>query len=353
MIERIIIENYKSIRKVDLYLRPINILIGANGAGKSNFISFFELANRVFTGEIEQYSKKKLASNLLYRGLKYSDHISGLLDFDNIRVYRFNLTPQQDESLNRTQVGFRLNLHENPNKNYDQWHESSSSMAWRDNLDKLTINYLDSFRIYHFHDTSDTSPMKQSGPLDDNHYLRSDAGNLSAFLYVLQEKHPQHFRRIEMTIRSIAPFFEKFDLKPRNLNPDQIKMEWKERDSDMYMDAHNLSDGTLRFIALAALMLQPDPPKTIIIDEPELGLHPFAIHKLAALIKKVSAQSQVIISTQSVELVNQFDPEDVITVDRAENQSVFHRLDSKNLYRWLEEFSLGDIWQKNIIGGQP
>lgn len=353
MIERIIIENYKSIRKMDLRLEPINILIGANGAGKSNFISFFELARRVFTNEIEQYSKKKLAGNLLYHGLKHSGYISGLLDFDNIRAFSFKLTPQNDESLWISQYGIRLNIHQSPDKNYDQWNESKSSNDWRENLDKLTENHVDSFRIYHFHDTSDTSPMKQSGPIDDNQYLRKDAGNLAAFLYLLREKHPQNFRRIEMTIRSVAPFFEKFDLKPRNLNPDQIKLEWKEQDSDMYLDAHNFSDGTLRFIALVALLMQPDPPKTIIIDEPELGLHPVAINKIAALIQKVSDQSQVIVSTQSVELVNQFAPEEIITVDREEGQSVFHRLDGERVQDWLEEFSLGDIWQKNIIGGQP
>ena len=353
MIERIIIENYKSIRKMDLRLGAINILIGANGAGKSNFISFFELARQVFSGKIEQYSKKKLAGNLLYHGLKHSDYISGILDFDNTRAYSFKLTPQNDESLWISQFGFRLNIDQRPDKNYDQWNEPSSSNVWRENLDKLTVNYVDSFHIYHFHDTSDTSPMKQSGPIDDNQYLRQDAGNLAAFLYLLQEKHPQHFRRIEMTIRSVAPFFEKFDLKPRNLNPGQIKLEWRERDSDMYLDAHNLSDGTLRFMALVALLMQPNPSKTIIIDEPELGLHPLAVHKLAALIQKVSVQSQIIVSTQSVELVNQFAPEDVITVDREEGQSVFHRLESVGLQHWLDSFALGDIWQKNVIGGQP
>lgn len=349
MIERIIIENYKSIRKLDLALRPINILIGANGAGKSNFISFFELINRIYEGNLYEYSVKKGANNLLYRGIKHSEIIYGLLDFDNRKVYRFEISARNDQSLWVSKVGFSLNTKEDINKNYENWGQP----ALLENMDDFAVDYLKDLRIYHFHDTSDTSPIKQIGQLDDNQYLRKDASNLAAFLYMLQQKHPDNFRRIEMTIRSIAPFFERFDLKPRQLNTNQIKLEWREQESDMYLDAYNLSDGTLRFMAFATLLLQPNPPKTIIIDEPELGLHPFAIHKLAALLQKASATSQIIVSTQSVEFVNQFVPEDVITVDRADGQSVFHRLEADQLQHWLGSFALGDIWQKNVIGGQP
>ena len=102
-------------------------------------------------------------------------------------------------------------------------------------------------------------------------------------------------------------------------------------------------------------MLQPNPPKTIIIDEPELGLHPTAINKLAGLIKKASAHSQIIISTQSVDLVNNFEPENIITVDRDRQQhySIFKRLDANKLAVWLEDYSIGDLWLKSVIGGQP
>jgi predicted ATPase len=212
---------------------------------------------------------------------------------------------------------------------------------------------MSSFKIFHFHDTSDTAKIKKTSNVHDNHVLREDAGNLASFLYLLQEKHPKSFKKIEMTIHSVAPFFEKFDLKPNNINPESIRLEWKEKDSDMYLNASHLSDGTLRFIALTTLLMQPEPPSIIIIDEPELGLHPFAINKLAGLIQKVSAHSQVIISTQSVGLVDNFEPEDIIVVDRKEKQSVFERQNSENLQRWLENYTIGDLWLKNVIGGRP
>ncbi|MFM9949393.1 MAG: AAA family ATPase [Saprospiraceae bacterium] len=356
MIERIIIENYKSIRMLDLSLGPINLLIGANGAGKSNFISFFQLVNRIYTGAIREYSLKKGSNNLLYRGLKNSEYIKGLLDFENKYAYDFTLVPLNDESLFLGKHRYYHNTQNQKTKNYKLWHYGSYTST-QPNPDTPTVQaileYLNNFKLYHFHDTSDTSSMKLSHPIDDNQYLREDAGNLAAFLYFLQETHPKHFHRIEMTIRSIASFFDRFDLKPRSLNTAQIKLEWKEQGSDMYLDAYNLSDGTLRFMALTALLMQPEPPKTIIIDEPELGLHPVAINKLAGLIKKAAVHSQVIISTQSVGLVNNFEPEEIITVDRKDGESVFERLDNQSLQNWLEDFSLGELWNKNVIGGQP
>ena len=356
MIERIIIENYKSIRQLDLKLTPINILIGGNGAGKSNFISFFELINKIYEGKERDFSLKKGANTLLYRGIKHSEFIRGLIDFEDKNAYEFTLLPLNDESLKLNKSVDYYNGYNDKTKSYEKWHNQATSEPYRNAKGGRGLfikNYLNSFKVYHFHDTSESSPMKLSHPIDDNTYLREDASNLAAFLYFLQEKQPQQFKRIEMTVRSIAPFFDQFDLKPRSLNTDQIKLEWKEKETDMYLDAHSLSDGTLRFMALATLLLQPNPPKTIIIDEPELGLHPFAIHKLAALLTKVSGKSQVIISTQSVEFVNQFEPDAIITVDREDGQSTFRRLDSTCLQNWLEDFSLGDIWQKTIIGGQP
>lgn len=151
----------------------------------------------------------------------------------------------------------------------------------------------------------------------------------------------------------VAPFFRDFNLKPNLLNPDKIQLEWREVSADTYFNANSLSDGTLRFICLATLLLQPTLPSTILIDEPELGLHPYAITILAGLLKSAATKTQVIVSTQSVPLVNQLSPEDIIVVDREDNQSVFKRLDQQNVEEWLEDYGLGELWEKNILGGRP
>jgi predicted ATPase len=213
--------------------------------------------------------------------------------------------------------------------------------------------HIANWRIYHFHDTSDSAKVKQTGDLEDNRFLRPDARNLAAFLYRLKQTHKDHFDNIQDAIRLVAPFFDRFNLQPSELNPGKIRLEWLEKGSDAYFNASVLSDGTLRFICMATLLLQPHLPSVILIDEPELGLHPSAISVLANLLQSAAKQTQVLISTQSVTLVNHFEPQDVVVVEREEGQSVFRRLDRAGMTNWLDEYGLGDLWEKNVIGGRP
>jgi predicted ATPase len=362
MIERIIIENFKSIRKLDLELKPINILVGANGAGKSNFISFLKLTNQIYEQRLQEYIGNNIDS-ILYFGRDNSEHLYGLIDFNNTNAVHFWIYPESQSNKGYIKsLGDYFNSPKFKDKNYSKWHKliwesdvkESSIKVFQEPRAKFIRYYLESFKIYHFHDTGKDSPMKRMNDLNDNHNLRENGKNLAAFLYFLQEKHLKEFQSIENKVHSVAPFFDRFDLKPNKLNENQIELRWLEKGSDSYFNAYDLSDGTLRFIALTTLLLQPDLPKTIIIDEPELGLHPFAINKLAAMMKQAAAKgSQVIVSTQSVGLVDNFEPEDIITVDREDNQSVFRRLDSEDLKDWLEDYTLGELWNKNVIGARP
>lgn len=361
MIEKIEIQNYKSIRSLDLKLSQRNILIGANGVGKSNFISFFKFVNQIYEGRLQEYAAKYGVDSLLYLGRKKSNYISTHINFDNIKTYYFSLSPTLRDGFYFNHEGDYFNNRKNSDYNYDNWHNQEYGSKHIESKLKSQFNArayytkdnMESFKVYHFHDTSEASKMKQSSSIYDNQYFREDASNLATYLYLLQEIHPKSLKRIERTVQSIAPFFKSFDLKPNKLQRDSIKLEWNEKGTDMYLDAHHLSDGTLRFIALATLLMQPNLPPTIIIDEPELGLHPAAIVKLAALIKKASAKSQVIISTQSINLIDQFEPEDIITVDRKDGQSVFNRQSSEHLSEWLNAYSMSDLWDKNVIGGRP
>ncbi|HEX3051727.1 MAG TPA: AAA family ATPase, partial [Aggregatilineaceae bacterium] len=210
-----------------------------------------------------------------------------------------------------------------------------------------------SWKLYQFHDTSESARVKQTGEIGDNAFLRPDAGNLAAFLFMLQEAHPEDYSRIVKAIQMVAPFFDDFNLRPSPLNPNKIQLEWREKGSDDYFNASMLSDGTLRFMCMATLLLQPNLPSTILIDEPELGLHPYAITLLTGLLRSAAAQTQVIVATQSVPLVNQFTPEDIVVVDRLAGQSTFRRLEAAEIENWMDEYGLGDLWEKNVIGGRP
>jgi predicted ATPase len=215
--------------------------------------------------------------------------------------------------------------------------------------------HLNKWRVYHFHDTSSSSPMKKNGELNDNRFLRPDGSNLASFLYYLKEKVPDSYHMIRRAVQRVAPFFEDFELSPLQLNEEYIRLQWRHKNSDAYFDANSFSDGTLRFIALATLFLQPKSrrPSVILVDEPELGLHPYAITMLATLIKQAALETQVILSTQSPLLLDHFAPEDVLVAERMEGGTVLNRLDPDQLSVWLEDYSLGQLWEKNEIGGRP
>jgi len=368
IIEKVKIKNYKSIRDLDLSFGQINIMIGGNGVGKSNLISFFKLLNQISNKNLLSTTiKNGGADNLLYFGRKLSSSIDATIAFRQdatlLSYYKFSLEPTTEDNFyfTREAVGFRNNAPEKVHwKSLGQGgHEGGhiesllNSQYIKDSIVHWVSQDLQKFKVYHFHDTSESSKVKQTGDLNDNQFLREDASNLAAFLYLLREKHFTIYRQIEHTISRIAPFFQGFDLKPSALNPEKIRLEWKEKGSDLYFNAHSLSDGTLRMMCLATLLLQPAPPSTIIIDEPELGLHPAAIRLLASLIKMAAERTQVIISTQSVTLINQFTPQDIIVVDRKDGQSVFRHIDEDELTLWQEEYALGEIWEKNLIGGRP
>jgi len=209
-------------------------------------------------------------------------------------------------------------------------------------------------RVYHFHDTSERARVKQPHPSNDNLRLKVDAANLAPYLRMLREKHEPEYQRIVETIRLVAPFFGDFVQRPGN--PETVELEWTHRGKpDTPFRAHMLSDGTLRFICLATLLMQPVQllPDTILIDEPELGLHPYAITVLADLFKQVAESRQLIVSTQSVELVNELGPEDVVVVDQDEGASTFKRFSQQELSGWLEQYAMGELWKRNVLGGRP
>jgi predicted ATPase len=212
---------------------------------------------------------------------------------------------------------------------------------------------LQNLAVFHFDDTSDSSPAKQIANIGDNRFFRHDAANLPAYLYFLQERHSLEFRHIEEHIRLVAPFFEKFVLAPSKLNEKKIELEWRQKGSDAYFDAWSLSDGALRFICLATLLLQPNPPALILLDEPELGLHPLAIRILSEMLEAASKRVQIILATQSVTLLDGFAPQDVIVAENDGLKTTFKRLDMEKLKIWLDDFSLGEVWEKNVLGGRP
>lgn len=363
MINYIKIEGFKSIKELEICLEPINILIGSNGSGKTNFVSFFKLVAAIFEQRLQRYVTEEKIDNILHFGRKNTETLKGKLIFsdgsDN-NAYIFALAPTKEGGLfiDYEGSGYDVSIEDDSHNYFYEANIYESKFAqstWKRH--RFLQNYVASLQVFHFHDTSPTSYLRRECEVNDNRYLKQDGRNLPAFLYLLKQTEPKVYNRIEKTIQAVAPYISSLILEPSRLNSQEIELRWIDKgDQQSNFSAYQLSDGTLRFIALATLLMQPKPPQVIIIDEPELGLHPFAINKLAGMIRAASTKTQLIISTQSVNLIDNFIPEDVITVDRseAENQSVFNRLNSEELQVWLEDYKLGDLWQQNIINSaQP
>ena len=358
------IKGFKSIASIEkLALRPINVVIGPNGSGKSNFIGVFSFLHAIREGRLQDYVRKAGgAENLLHFGSKATQEIVIRVSFlEEVNQYYLILKPSGDDSLYPAIeiVSFWDKHHPQP---------YTDSLASRENGREAGISNPDlkrtpdwvrtrlgRWRLYHVHDTSESSPMRKTAQLNDNAYLRPDGSNLPAFLYLLKVKHPDSYGLIRRSIQQVTPFFDDFTLAPDALNESTIRLAWKHKHSDQYFGAAAISDGTLRFITLATLLLQPAQyhPSVIVVDEPELGLHPTAITFLAAMVKQASQQTQVILSTQSSLLLDHFEPEDVLVAERVDGGTTFQRLDTERLASWLEEYSLGQLWEKNELGGRP
>ena len=364
-LDHVTIKGFKSIASLEkLQLRPINILIGPNGSGKSNFIGVFSFLHAIREGRLQDYvTAAGGAEKLLHFGSKTTKEISFHFSFvSEVNQYELKLSPTKDDSLFPSEeLAFYWNKTSYP-RPYStalpprqRRLEAGISNPDLDGTAKWVRDRLGGWRLYHVHDTSSSSPMRKTAKVDDNEFLRSDGSNLAAFLYYLHERHPDSYGLIQRTIQRVAPFFDDFRLKPLKLKRDDIKLEWRHKRSDQYFDASSLSDGTLRFIVLATLFLQPESyrPSAIVVDEPELGLHPYAIGLLASLIRQASVDTQVIVSTQSSLLLDHFQPEDVLVANRIEGGTEVTRPDSAQLATWLEEYSLGQLWEKNELGGRP
>ncbi|MEN9918556.1 MAG: hypothetical protein RL662_992 [Bacteroidota bacterium] len=343
------IKGYKSIQDLHLDLKPINILIGANGAGKTNFISFFHFLNMAYNQLLLRgVSKSGGVNKFLHHGRKVTEQLSAKLSFGNgTNHYEFAL-----------EVGDTSFVVTKEILGYDgrDWDiaEAKPELQLKNNS-LHRANYINSainaLKVYHFHETGAKSAFNEDARINDNYMLSNHGANLASILYALQQNNRIVYNRIVQALQSVAPYFLDFELRPNTPDSEYIRLAWKDKyHTENTYGATDFSDGTIRYLALVTLFLQANTPPVIIIDEPELGLHPFAISKLAGLIKSVAAKgTQVILATQSVELINCFEPEDIITVDNIDGASEFERLDSSKLSVWLDDYTIGDMWKQNIL----
>ena len=365
---KLTIRGFKSIQDLsDFELCPINILIGQNGAGKSNFVSFFRFLNWMLrgSGSLQTFvNQHGFGSSFLYDGPQVTPQIEACLTFstrNGINEYAFRLfhaAPDTlifaDEKVRYTPEDWRgerdwLALgagHTEAKLSQDAGNEESSKTA------RFVLSFLNRIQVYQFHNTSETARIRLASNVNDSWYLKEDGGNLASVLLRLKEEKPKYYKRIVDRIRQVTPFFADFVFEPSH---GKLMLQWCERDSDVVFGPHQASDGSLRVMALFTLLQLPveNLPDVIVLDEPELGLHPCAVNILSGLLHAISAERQVIVATQSMNLLDYFEPEEIVVIERPEGPSEFKRLTSDELSEWRTEYSMSELWEKNVIGGMP
>ena len=361
-LDRLSIKGFKSIRELkDFELKSLNILVGANGAGKSNLVEFFRLSRNIIDGNLDEYIR--LGGGIgafLFNGPKATLKMDFEAHFGD-RGYRFRLKPGPDENVLLTDearccsygtTGW-LALGDSPNGKSLLAKEAKGDSP-DSQYSKPVHDAISSWQVYHFHDTGSTAGMRHYEIVQDNRVLRFDAANIAPYLLRLRNKHAFEYGEILVAVRLVLPFFEGFLLDVAEFGQKRkVNLSWLQKGSDYPMQPYRLSDGSIRFICLATALLQPNPPSTIIIDEPELWLHPTAIAILAELIQNASKRTQLIVATQSPALIDHFEVEDVIVANRKDGESVFERLRERDYRAWLEKYSVGELWSKNVISGGP
>lgn len=360
------ITGFKSIKTLsDLNLKNLNILIGSNGSGKSNFISFFRMLEYMSRGGLQEFIfKSGGAESICFGGDVKSGEVMGLLKF-GINSYKFTLRPFLADKMEVSDEKTWLKNKERPYPNGSR--EEARLPGWKGdggysgltgerNVCGHIYDAISSWRVYHFHDTSENAPLRRAGIIGGDKRLLQDGSNLAPFLLYLQQNHEAAYRRIVETVQVVAPFFADFSLEAEKSGPDgreTCRLRWRQKGVERLMQPWQLSDGTLRFIALTTVLMQPMPPATVLIDEPELGLHPRALTIFRGLLHEAADRMQVIVTTQSPGLLNSMEPEDIIVVGREDGGSTFRRLDRAEFEDWLDEYTLEDLWRKNVIQAGP
>ena len=359
-LDKLTIKGFKSIKALKNFeLKNLNILIGSNGAGKSNFIDFFRMISAMMKPDgLKEYIAGN-ADVYLFGGPKETKRIIIKLVFGN-NGYDFDLVPNEEGFFlifNEKRHYFPANSTRNlgsGNFNPRLLHEKDDSAVFGSGHGASWYTYeaICSWKIYHFHDTTKEAGMRRFQNIEHNETLFTDASNIAPFLFRLKKEKKEDYKKIIDTVRLALPFFDDFILKPND--SEKVRLDWRQKGlKDYPMRPGQLSDGAIRFICLTTALLQPDPPSTIVIDEPELGLHPYAIEILAEMLQAASNKMQVVVSTQSPALVDCFESQDIIVVNRKDGASDFIRLSPAELSAWLEDYSLGELWRKNILTGSP
>ena len=374
MIESVHVRGFRSLSDVKISGLPqATVLIGANGSGKSNIMRFFEMLSWMLrTQRLGEFiASQGGADDQLFRGNRVTPKIEAEIAIQTTSArneYGFKLSYAHPDRFIFSEEAFRFSEHDYPTEAPWQYLDSGHLEAkiieasqpfgyyytnFYSTSASAIVNLLRNCSVYQFHDTSDASAFKNNWQVSEGHQLRRHGGNLAAVLYRLEQQDIKRYELICRQIGRILPGFDRFVLEE---DYGRVLLRWKAKWSDKTFGPHLTSDGSLRFFALVTLLNLPAEmlPNVILLDEPELGLHPAAVAIIGGMIRSLSNERQVIVATQSPLLVDSFNLDEIYVLDLEDGQTKCRRLDADEYQLWLEDnFTPGDLWRQNAFGEHP
>ena len=381
------VSNYRCLANVDLPLRNLNVLIGPNGAGKTSLLEIFQLLQRGSQLQLGDF----LAENggidaVINRGR--NDHrptklsIEVTLDVESERSPEPMTYTVELFSLQRTlAIGmerlewqvtsdapqpFRyIDANGERIRYYDPVTTKLVTPNWAYQTNELALaqvpkmyqepealrNLLAITAFHSFLDVSSRSAVRLPQPLAPGMRPGPNGDGLYSALFNMRSKAPETYERILALLEQGFPGFQRLEFDV--VGAGQITLMWLERHSRQPLYPNQLSEGTLRFLWLIATLLSPAIPPLLLLDEPEVSLHPELLMLLAGVLQDVSAGSQIVVATHSPDLIRWLKPDEVLVVDKIDGASTFTWADTMHLEAWLEDFTLRDLWLMGNLGGRP
>ena len=372
MIESIRVRGFRSLADVELSgLGPATVLIGPNGSGKSNILRFLDMLHYMMRHRrLAQFVERQGgASDQLFSGSDATDQVEAeiTLHAENERYdYRFTLEYAHPGHLYFEEEAFRRRSNEyHAETNWQdlgsEHREANLVLAAQSDdfphLDKAAAaaiaRVLRRCVVFQFHNTDDRSPIRRNADMSNHTRLNIRGSNLAAVLYRMEQQDRSRYERICRYIGRILPGFDHFDITEKG--DGEVALAWQSDWSDYSFGAHLTSDGSLRAFALVTLLNQPTEtlPDVVLLDEPELGLHPSAVTLVGGMIRSLSARRQVIVATQSPLLVDSFGLDQTRVLELQHGRTIVRKCDPAEYEQWLEDYSTGELWEKNLLGGRP
>lgn len=351
------LENWKSLKNLRLDFEDVNVLIGPNGSGKSNLVQFFYMLNMMMTGSLQLFiGRSGGANSLLHYGSKNTIFIDSKLTFQTDNAtdnYAFRLIHGAPDTFvfANENITYKTVDHPGPpiEREFGAGHKESflnNHKVQQNEVFAFIKKMLSGVRYFQFHDTSNEAHIRSYAREDNNWFLFYNGGNVAAVLLRLKREFPDAYSEVTERVRESVPAFRDFVLEPEQ---GQLLLNWTDNYRGQLFGPHQLSDGSIRIIALHTLLALPPQlsPSVAIIDEPELGLFPRAIETLVDAIRSASNHCQIVLATQSNRLVRYLNPTSLICCSWRDGQSTVERVNPIEQFEFMDNYTLGDYIERN------